>query len=160
MENINLNNMRSIEYNSVSGTKFKITISDARYFEESFHRHIKCKLTFEWDRVSNDKLEFYAAGYVYYPLCEGKISLNQVSKSYSCDFVCIDISKKGNDINIPLSISIERKEEVIEKVNKYIRNGNLWKKKVVNVKKIKTKVVDATKIELKEILKTLIDENQ
>lgn len=159
MEKIALNNMGSIEYNSVSGTKFKITISEARNFEESFHRYIKCKLTFEWDRVSNDKLEFYASGYVYQQ-CKGEISLNQENKSYSCDFVCIDFSKNKNEINIPLSLSIKRKEEVTENVNEYIRNGNLWKKKEVNVKRIKTKVVDATKIELKEILKTLIGENQ
>lgn len=157
MENKNLNKMGSIEYNSVSGTKFKIIISEVRYFEESFHRYIKCKLTFEWDRVSNDKLEFYASGYVYQQ-CKGEISLNQEHRSYSCDFVCIDFIRHESEI--PLTISIKRKEEVTENVNEYIRNGNLWKKKEVNVKKIKTKVVDATKIDLSKTLRTLIGENQ
>ena len=149
----------SVKYTSIAGTKFDIKGSPFYTFDR-YNKTVSCKLTFEWDRVTDDILNYEVVNRKNgIRLVLGRVSLNKQSKKHSCALTFYQNYLNGNLYDIELKMSIERKVEVTDVTSKYYKAMNLlWGICPIDEKKMTSKVIDSTRMVLKQSLRTLVDD--
>ena len=117
--------LESVKYEIIGGTKFDIRVSPF-YTYDKYNKKVSCKLTFEWDKSSNDNLIFdVIITKTNRKLGEGKIQLdNSLKRSLEISLSEADLN--GNSMEIKLKLGIERKVEVTKTKTNYYSTGILW----------------------------------
>ena len=115
----------SVKYEIIGGTKFDIRVSPFYTFDK-YNKKVSCKLTFEWDKASNDNLIFdVIIKKTNRKLGQGTLQLGSKLK-HSLELTLNQADLNGNSLEIKLNLSIQRNVEVTKTKTNYYTTGMLW----------------------------------